>query len=69
MGQQTHLIQTRLEQHTKIFASMCPDEILDHYDNYQTRMYYTTLMLGDISGISAVKFRIRKICETAGTDE
>ncbi|KOC61337.1 Adenylate cyclase type 10 [Habropoda laboriosa] len=31
---------------------MCPDEILDHYDNYQTRMYYTTLMLGDVSGFT-----------------
>lgn len=40
----------RLEQHTKIFASMCPDEILDHYDDYETREYHTTLMLGDISG-------------------
>ncbi|XP_076763166.1 adenylate cyclase type 10 [Xylocopa sonorina] len=42
----------RLENHTKIFASMCPDEILDHYDDYQTRMYYTTLMLGDVSGFT-----------------
>lgn len=40
----------RIEYHTKIFASMCPDEILDHYDDYETRMYYTTLMLGDVSG-------------------
>nr|XP_033201808.1 adenylate cyclase type 10-like [Bombus vancouverensis nearcticus] len=31
---------------------MCPDEILDHYDDYNTRMYYTTLMLGDISGFT-----------------
>ncbi|XP_033176159.1 adenylate cyclase type 10 [Bombus impatiens] len=44
--------QLRLEHHTKIFASMCPDEILDHYDDYNTRMYYTTLMLGDISGFT-----------------
>lgn len=29
---------------------MCPDEILDHYDDYDTRTYHTTLMLGDISG-------------------
>lgn len=29
---------------------MCPDEILDHYDNYETRSYNTTLMLGDVSG-------------------
>lgn len=40
----------QLEQHTKIFASMCPDEILDYYDDFETREYYTTLMLGDISG-------------------
>lgn len=40
----------RIEYHTKIFASMCPDEILDYYDDYKTRMYYTTLMLGDVSG-------------------
>ncbi|XP_076283495.1 adenylate cyclase type 10 [Lasioglossum baleicum] len=45
-------IELKLEHHTKIFASMCPDEILDHYDNYRTRMYYTTLMLGDISGFT-----------------
>ncbi|XP_011879972.1 PREDICTED: adenylate cyclase type 10-like [Vollenhovia emeryi] len=44
--------RARLEQHTKIFASMCPDEILDHYDNYETREYDTTLMLGDISGFT-----------------
>ncbi|XP_043251737.1 adenylate cyclase type 10-like [Colletes gigas] len=49
---QTRAFQIKLEQHTKIFASMCPDEILDHYDDYQTRMYYTTLMLGDISGFT-----------------
>lgn len=42
--------RARLEQHTKIFASMCPDEILDHYNNYETREYHTTLMLGDVSG-------------------
>ncbi|XP_024946802.1 adenylate cyclase type 10 [Cephus cinctus] len=46
------LSKIRLEQHTKIFASMCPDEILDHYDDYTTRMYYTTLMLGDVSGFT-----------------
>jgi len=40
----------QLEEHTKIFASMCPDEILDYYDDYDTRDYYTTLMLGDVSG-------------------
>jgi hypothetical protein len=40
----------QLEEHTKIFASMCPDEILDYYDDYNTRDYYTTLMLGDVSG-------------------
>lgn len=40
----------RIEKHTEIFASMCPDEILDHYDDFDTRAYYTTLMLGDISG-------------------
>ncbi|XP_076659700.1 adenylate cyclase type 10 [Halictus rubicundus] len=45
-------LELKLEQHTKIFASMCPDEILDHYDNYGTRMYYTTLMLGDVSGFT-----------------
>ncbi|XP_036143704.1 adenylate cyclase type 10 [Monomorium pharaonis] len=31
---------------------MCPDEILDHYDNYETREYHTTLMLGDVSGFT-----------------
>lgn len=41
-----------IEQHTKIFASMCPDEILDHYDDYSTREYYTTVMMGDISGFT-----------------
>lgn len=40
----------KIEQHTIIFASMCPDEILDNYDDYDTRSYYTTLMLGDVSG-------------------
>ncbi|XP_015436066.1 PREDICTED: adenylate cyclase type 10-like [Dufourea novaeangliae] len=45
-------MEMKLEQHTKIFASMCPDEILDYYDNYATRMYYTTLMLGDVSGFT-----------------
>ncbi|KAL2712439.1 adenylate cyclase type 10-like, partial [Vespula squamosa] len=42
----------KLEKHTKIFASMCPDEILDHYDDYKVRRYLTTLMLGDISGFT-----------------
>ncbi|XP_029155514.1 adenylate cyclase type 10-like [Nylanderia fulva] len=42
----------RLEHHTKIFASMCPDEILDHYDDYETREYYATLLLGDVSGFT-----------------
>jgi hypothetical protein len=40
----------RIKNHTKIFASMCPDEILDYYNSFDTRSYYTTLMLGDISG-------------------
>ncbi|KAK2576827.1 hypothetical protein KPH14_005461 [Odynerus spinipes] len=31
---------------------MCPDEILDNYGDYTTRKYYTTLMLGDVSGIA-----------------
>ncbi|CAL1681643.1 unnamed protein product [Lasius platythorax] len=31
---------------------MCPDEVLDHYDNYETREYYTTLLLGDVSGFT-----------------
>ncbi|KYN26915.1 Adenylate cyclase type 10, partial [Trachymyrmex cornetzi] len=44
--------RARLEQHTKIFASMCPDEILDYYDNYETREYDTTLMLGDVSDLT-----------------
>ncbi|XP_076237951.1 adenylate cyclase type 10 [Calliopsis andreniformis] len=52
LSRESWLLRKRLEQHTKIFASMCPDEILDHYDNYQTRMYYTTLMLGDVSGFT-----------------
>ncbi|KAL0101169.1 hypothetical protein PUN28_018787 [Cardiocondyla obscurior] len=42
----------QLEQHTKIFASMCPDEILDYYNNYETREYHATLLLGDISGFT-----------------
>nr|KAF7425239.1 hypothetical protein H0235_007677 [Vespula pensylvanica] len=42
----------KLEKHTKIFASMCPDEILDHFDDYKMRKYLTTLMLGDISGFT-----------------
>lgn len=45
---------TKIERHTEIFASMCPDEILDHYDDYNTREYDTTLMLGDISGFTEV---------------
>lgn len=40
----------RIEKHTEIFATMCPDEILDFYDDCGTRAYYTTLMLGDVSG-------------------
>nr|XP_012152584.1 PREDICTED: LOW QUALITY PROTEIN: adenylate cyclase type 10-like [Megachile rotundata] len=52
MAHKSKAAQLRLEYHTKIFASMCPDEILDHYDDYQTRMYYTTLMLGDVSGFT-----------------
>ena len=43
---------SRIEEHTKIFASMCPDEILDYYSDYDTRAYHTTLMLGDVSGIT-----------------
>ncbi|XP_043487530.1 adenylate cyclase type 10-like [Polistes fuscatus] len=31
---------------------MCPDEILDDYNNYEIRKYLTTLMLGDISGFT-----------------
>ncbi|KAF7401323.1 hypothetical protein HZH68_007143 [Vespula germanica] len=31
---------------------MCPDEILDHFDDYTMRKYLTTLMLGDISGFT-----------------
>ncbi|KZC13508.1 Adenylate cyclase type 10, partial [Dufourea novaeangliae] len=50
--QRNRAMEMKLEQHTKIFASMCPDEILDYYDNYATRMYYTTLMLGDVSGFT-----------------
>ncbi|XP_043285633.1 adenylate cyclase type 10-like [Venturia canescens] len=42
----------RDEEHTKIFASMCPDEILDYYDDYSSRTYHTTLMLGDVSGFT-----------------
>ena len=44
-------LSVKIEQHTTIFASMCPDEILDNYDDYETRSYYTTLMLGDVSGL------------------
>ncbi|XP_044006022.1 adenylate cyclase type 10-like [Aphidius gifuensis] len=43
---------TKIEKHTEIFASMCPDEILDFYNDYNTRDYYTTLMLGDVSGFT-----------------
>ncbi|XP_046753179.1 LOW QUALITY PROTEIN: adenylate cyclase type 10-like [Diprion similis] len=46
------LTSAKIENHTKIFASMCPDEILDHFDDYHTREYYTTLMLGDVSGFT-----------------
>ncbi|XP_078052180.1 adenylate cyclase type 10 [Augochlora pura] len=52
VNRKSRALETKLEQHTKIFASMCPDEILDYYDNYHTRMYYTTLMLGDVSGFT-----------------
>nr|XP_033321137.1 LOW QUALITY PROTEIN: adenylate cyclase type 10-like [Megalopta genalis] len=51
-SRKSRALESKLEQHTKIFASMCPDEILDYYDNYHTRMYYTTLMLGDVSGFT-----------------
>ncbi|XP_035733005.1 adenylate cyclase type 10-like [Vespa mandarinia] len=43
---------SKLEKHTRIFASMCPDEILDYFDDYSMREYLTTLMLGDISGFT-----------------
>ncbi|XP_050456444.1 adenylate cyclase type 10-like [Cataglyphis hispanica] len=52
LGIKNRVSRFRLEQHTKIFASMCPDEILDHYDTYETREYQTTLLLGDISGFT-----------------
>ncbi|XP_043469303.1 adenylate cyclase type 10-like [Leptopilina heterotoma] len=42
----------KIKKHTTIFASMCPDEILDYYDDYETRTYFTTLMLGDVSGFT-----------------
>ncbi|XP_063977452.1 uncharacterized protein LOC135162667 [Diachasmimorpha longicaudata] len=42
----------RIEKHTEIFATMCPDEILEFYGDYGTRAYYTTLMLGDVSGFT-----------------
>ncbi|KAI4504143.1 hypothetical protein M0802_000614 [Mischocyttarus mexicanus] len=42
----------KIENHTRIYASMCPDEILDNYDNYDIRKYLTTLMLGDVSGFT-----------------
>ncbi|XP_015190551.1 PREDICTED: LOW QUALITY PROTEIN: adenylate cyclase type 10-like [Polistes dominula] len=45
-------IVLKIENHTRIYASMCPDEILDDYDNYEIRKYLTTLMLGDISGFT-----------------
>ncbi|XP_014609400.1 PREDICTED: adenylate cyclase type 10-like, partial [Polistes canadensis] len=45
-------IVLKIENHTRIFASMCPDEILDDYNNYEIRKYLTTLMLGDISGFT-----------------
>ncbi|XP_066584846.1 adenylate cyclase type 10-like [Prorops nasuta] len=50
----------QIEEHTKIFASMCPDEILDHYNDYQTRVYNTTLMLGDVSGFTDLSERYTK---------
>ncbi|KYN44360.1 Adenylate cyclase type 10 [Trachymyrmex septentrionalis] len=53
-------LRARLEHHTKIFASMCPDEILDYYDNYETREYNTTLMLGDISGFTDLTEKFTK---------
>ncbi|XP_046822175.1 adenylate cyclase type 10-like [Vespa crabro] len=43
---------SKIEMHTRIFASMCPDEILDYFDDYSIREYLTTLMLGDISGFT-----------------
>ncbi|XP_020297458.1 adenylate cyclase type 10-like, partial [Pseudomyrmex gracilis] len=51
----------RVEEHTKIFASMCPDEILDHFDDYETREYHTTLMLGDVSGFTDLTEKYTKI--------
>ncbi|KAK9310730.1 hypothetical protein QLX08_000044 [Tetragonisca angustula] len=39
---------------------MCPDEILDHYNDYKTRMYYTTLMLGDVSGFTELAEKFTK---------
>ncbi|KYM82845.1 hypothetical protein ALC53_06691, partial [Atta colombica] len=62
------LSRARLEQHTKIFASMCPDEILDYYDNYETREYDTTLMLGDVSGIITPFFFREIITASPGTE-
>ncbi|KAJ8667553.1 hypothetical protein QAD02_009216 [Eretmocerus hayati] len=50
----------RIENQTKIFASMCPDEILDYYDNYDTRSYHTTLMLGDVSGFTEMTDKYTK---------
>ncbi|XP_058797056.1 adenylate cyclase type 10-like [Phymastichus coffea] len=50
----------RVEKQVKIFASMCPDEILDHYDNYNTRSYHTTLMLGDVSGFTEMTDKYTK---------
>lgn len=52
------LTSAKIENHTKIFASMCPDEILDHVDDYNTREYYTTLMLGDVSGKKKKKTKL-----------
>ncbi|KAL7291476.1 hypothetical protein TKK_0014741 [Trichogramma kaykai] len=51
----------RLENQTKIFASMCPDEILDHYDDFKTRGYQTTLMLCDISGFTEMTDKYTKL--------
>ncbi|XP_014207878.1 adenylate cyclase type 10-like [Copidosoma floridanum] len=51
---------SRMGNQTKIFASMCPDEILDHYDDYDTRSYKTTLMLGDVSGFTDMTEKLTK---------
>lgn len=42
------------------FASMCPDEILEHYDDYETRVYNTVLMLGDVSGFTELAEKYTK---------